>query len=144
MNRNFKFDHDLGQVDSVNKHGSLLQVVQVLADMNLVIKKAYISSDGGWFMDGVYEFLYTMSFSEFTSPSQLLPLFLKPAPCFDFLFVFFFYSVLYVTDYHGSKIKDREVINYIKEVHFLFQLISCISIKNDGQTNSWHKLARPR
>ncbi|KAL1211241.1 ACT domain-containing protein ACR6 [Cardamine amara subsp. amara] len=39
------------QVDSVNKHGTLLEVVQVLTDMNLVIKKAYISSDGGWFMD---------------------------------------------------------------------------------------------
>ncbi|KAL9229413.1 hypothetical protein vseg_004880 [Gypsophila vaccaria] len=39
------------QVDSVNKHGTLLQVVQVLSDMNLIIKKAYISSDGGWFMD---------------------------------------------------------------------------------------------
>ncbi|KAK6135090.1 hypothetical protein DH2020_031153 [Rehmannia glutinosa] len=38
-------------VDSVNKHGILLQVVQVLTDLNLVIKKAYISSDGGWFMD---------------------------------------------------------------------------------------------
>lgn len=60
-------------VDSVNKHGTLLQVVQVLADMNLTIKKSYISSDGGWFMD-----------------------------------------VFYVTDYRGSKIKDREVINYIK------------------------------
>ncbi|XP_015893954.2 ACT domain-containing protein ACR6 [Ziziphus jujuba] len=39
------------QVDSVNKHGILLEVVQVLTDVNLVIKKAYISSDGGWFMD---------------------------------------------------------------------------------------------
>ncbi|OMO85438.1 hypothetical protein CCACVL1_10188 [Corchorus capsularis] len=39
------------QVDSVNKHGILLEVVQVLTDMNLVIRKAYISSDGGWFMD---------------------------------------------------------------------------------------------
>ncbi|XP_009134569.1 ACT domain-containing protein ACR6 isoform X1 [Brassica rapa] len=39
------------QVDSVNKQGTLLEVVQVLTDMNLVIKKAYISSDGGWFMD---------------------------------------------------------------------------------------------
>lgn len=39
------------QVDSVNKHGILLEVVQVLTDLNLVIRKAYISSDGGWFMD---------------------------------------------------------------------------------------------
>lgn len=28
-------------------------MVQVLTDLNLVIKKAYISSDGGWFMDGM-------------------------------------------------------------------------------------------
>ncbi|KAF5457413.1 hypothetical protein F2P56_021516 [Juglans regia] len=39
------------QVDSVNRHGILLEVVQVLTDMNLVITKAYISSDAGWFMD---------------------------------------------------------------------------------------------
>ncbi|KAJ0113251.1 hypothetical protein Patl1_03061 [Pistacia atlantica] len=39
------------QVGSLNKHGILLQVVQVLTDMNLIIRKAYISSDGGWFMD---------------------------------------------------------------------------------------------
>ncbi|XP_021713631.1 ACT domain-containing protein ACR6-like [Chenopodium quinoa] len=62
------------QVDSVNKHGTLLQVVQVLADVNLTIKKAYISSDGGWFMD-----------------------------------------VFNVTDYHGNKIRDQEVINYIQK-----------------------------
>ncbi|KAL4653061.1 hypothetical protein ACB092_01G274800 [Castanea dentata] len=39
------------QVDSVNKHGILLEVVQVLTDMNLIITKAYISCDAGWFMD---------------------------------------------------------------------------------------------
>ncbi|CAN4079077.1 unnamed protein product [Withania somnifera] len=44
-------DATIIQVDSVNKHGILLQVVQVLTDLNLVITKAYISSDGGWFMD---------------------------------------------------------------------------------------------
>ena len=40
------------QVDSANKRGSLLEVVQVLTDLNLLIKRAYISSDGEWFMDG--------------------------------------------------------------------------------------------
>ncbi|KAL0653791.1 hypothetical protein Bca4012_096485 [Brassica carinata] len=39
------------KVDSANKHGILLEVVQVLTDLNLTIKKAYISADGGWFMD---------------------------------------------------------------------------------------------
>lgn len=39
------------QVDSVNRHGILLEVVQILTDLNLVVTKAYISSDGGWFMD---------------------------------------------------------------------------------------------
>lgn len=44
------------QVDSVNKPGILLEVVQILTDLDLVITKAYISSDGGWFMDGEYYF----------------------------------------------------------------------------------------
>ncbi|XP_078177709.1 ACT domain-containing protein ACR4-like isoform X1 [Carex rostrata] len=39
------------KVDSANKNGILLDVVQVLTDLNLVISKAYITSDGGWFMD---------------------------------------------------------------------------------------------
>ncbi|OMO84223.1 hypothetical protein CCACVL1_10943 [Corchorus capsularis] len=39
------------QVESVNRHGTLLEVVQVLSDLNLVVTKAYISSDAGWFMD---------------------------------------------------------------------------------------------
>ncbi|KAK4265071.1 hypothetical protein QN277_026172 [Acacia crassicarpa] len=39
------------KVDSANKRGSLLEVVQVLTDMNLIIRRAYISSDGEWFMD---------------------------------------------------------------------------------------------
>ncbi|GFP88404.1 act domain-containing protein acr4 [Phtheirospermum japonicum] len=41
----------LVKVDSANKRGSLLEVVQVLTDLNLIIRRAYISSDGGWFMD---------------------------------------------------------------------------------------------
>ncbi|KAH7422278.1 hypothetical protein KP509_12G001700 [Ceratopteris richardii] len=41
----------LVMVDSANKHGILLEVVQVLTELDLTIWKAYISSDGGWFMD---------------------------------------------------------------------------------------------
>ncbi|KAL0364354.1 UNVERIFIED_CONTAM: ACT domain-containing protein ACR4 [Sesamum angustifolium] len=41
-------------VDSANKRGSLLDVVQVLTDLNLIIRRAYISSDGEWFMDVFY------------------------------------------------------------------------------------------
>ncbi|KAE8710617.1 ACT domain-containing protein ACR4 [Hibiscus syriacus] len=39
------------QVDSVYKHGILLELVQLLSDMNLNVTKAYVSSDAGWFMD---------------------------------------------------------------------------------------------
>ncbi|XP_011036119.1 PREDICTED: uncharacterized protein LOC105133725 [Populus euphratica] len=42
------------KVDSANKRGSLLEVVQVLTDLNLLITRAYISSDGEWFMDVFY------------------------------------------------------------------------------------------
>uniref|UniRef100_A0A804M0G5 ACT domain-containing protein ACR n=1 Tax=Zea mays TaxID=4577 RepID=A0A804M0G5_MAIZE len=38
-------------VDSANEYGILLEVIQVMIDLNLVIGKAYITSDGGWFMD---------------------------------------------------------------------------------------------
>ncbi|KAG6466535.1 ACT domain-containing protein ACR8-like [Zingiber officinale] len=41
----------LVKVDSARKHGILLEAVQVLTDLNLSIKKAYISSDCRWFMD---------------------------------------------------------------------------------------------
>lgn len=41
------------QVDSVNKPGILLELVQILTDLDFIITKAYISSDGGWFMDGM-------------------------------------------------------------------------------------------
>ncbi|XP_042438153.1 ACT domain-containing protein ACR8-like [Zingiber officinale] len=39
------------RVNSARKRGMLLEVVQVLADLNLRIQKGYISSDGRWFMD---------------------------------------------------------------------------------------------
>ncbi|KAL8170605.1 hypothetical protein V2J09_022409 [Rumex salicifolius] len=39
------------KVDSARKDGILLEAVQVLTDLNLSIKKAYISSDGRWLMD---------------------------------------------------------------------------------------------
>ncbi|KAH7578551.1 hypothetical protein JRO89_XS01G0397600 [Xanthoceras sorbifolium] len=42
------------QVDSVYRHGILLEVVQILTDLNLAITKAYISSDGGYLMDVFY------------------------------------------------------------------------------------------
>ncbi|OIV92757.1 hypothetical protein TanjilG_00891 [Lupinus angustifolius] len=41
----------LVKVDSARRHGILLDAVEVLTDLNLLIKKAYISSDGRWFMD---------------------------------------------------------------------------------------------
>ncbi|XP_031480139.1 ACT domain-containing protein ACR3-like isoform X2 [Nymphaea colorata] len=44
-------DCTLVKVDSANKHGLLLEMVQVLTDLDLVISKSYVSSDGGWLMD---------------------------------------------------------------------------------------------
>ncbi|XP_020106940.1 ACT domain-containing protein ACR4-like isoform X1 [Ananas comosus] len=41
----------LVKVDSANKNGSLLEVVQALIDLNLTVSRAYITSDGDWFMD---------------------------------------------------------------------------------------------
>lgn len=38
-------------IDSARKDGILLEAVQVLTDLNLSIKKGYVSSDGRWNMD---------------------------------------------------------------------------------------------
>ncbi|KAK1376426.1 ACT domain-containing protein ACR8-like [Heracleum sosnowskyi] len=38
-------------IDSARKHGILLEAIQILTDLDMSIKKAYISSDGRWFMD---------------------------------------------------------------------------------------------
>lgn len=48
------------QFDSARNHGILLEAVQVLTDLNLSIKKAYVSSDGRWFMDG--KLIFSFSF----------------------------------------------------------------------------------
>lgn len=63
------------QVDSANKHGVLLEMVQVLTDLDLLISKSYISSDGGWLMDGepninIFIFLYFSTIS-YNSPTQI-------------------------------------------------------------------------
>lgn len=42
------------QVHSANRHGILLNVVQVLTDLDLVITKSDMFSDGGWFLDGEF------------------------------------------------------------------------------------------
>ncbi|XP_042466939.1 ACT domain-containing protein ACR8-like [Zingiber officinale] len=42
----------LVKVDSASReHGVLLEAVQVLNDLDLTVRKAYMSSDGRWFMD---------------------------------------------------------------------------------------------
>ncbi|CAO2828158.1 unnamed protein product [Amaranthus hypochondriacus] len=44
-------DCTLIKVDSAKKQGILLEVVQILTDLDLLISKSYICSDGRWFMD---------------------------------------------------------------------------------------------
>ncbi|XP_020582963.1 ACT domain-containing protein ACR4-like [Phalaenopsis equestris] len=67
-------NHTIIKVDSANIHGILLEMVQVLSDLNLVISKSYISSDGGWLMD-----------------------------------------VFHVTDHHGHKLTDPNLIQHIRK-----------------------------
>lgn len=39
------------KIDSLNRKGLLLELIQLITDMNLTILKGYISFDAGWFMD---------------------------------------------------------------------------------------------
>lgn len=70
------------QVDSANKRGSLLELVQVLTDMNLIIRRAYISSDGEWFMDGE-------------------SLNLNPPPLYNFFNAYILYWVMFINWFFG-------------------------------------------
>ena len=40
------------RVSSANRAGTLVSVCSVLISLSLDIRKAHISSDGGWFLDG--------------------------------------------------------------------------------------------
>ncbi|XP_020690788.2 ACT domain-containing protein ACR1-like, partial [Dendrobium catenatum] len=44
-------DSTLLRVEGENVHGILLQIVQALSDLDLIISKATISADSGWFMN---------------------------------------------------------------------------------------------
>ena len=42
------------RVSSANRAGTLVSVCSVLISLSLDIRKAHISSDGGWFLDGMF------------------------------------------------------------------------------------------
>ena len=46
-------DRTLVTLDSANRPGTLVEVVQLLTELGLNVIKARISSDGGWFVDEV-------------------------------------------------------------------------------------------
>lgn len=46
-------DRTLVTLDSANRPGTLVEVVQLLTELGLNVMKARISSDGGWFVDEV-------------------------------------------------------------------------------------------
>jgi len=92
-------------VDSANKHGILLEAVQVLTELNLNINKAYVSSDGRWFMDGMY--YVTFMFLYVNTVTIVLVLVLKNS---------FAAAVFHVTDENGKKLTDEGVIGYIEKV----------------------------
>lgn len=97
------------QVDSANRRGSLLEVVQVLTDLNLIIRRAYISSDGEWFMDGELLFLYIyFVWDHFYYMVSW------------FFLLSFILAVFHVTDQHGDKLCEDYVTERIQQVSYLF------------------------
>lgn len=82
--------------------------MQVLTDLNLSIKKAYISSDASWFMDGKKKppKVLFLVLGIFVEASQT---------CFN-VFSPYFLAVFHVTDQNGDKLTDESVISYIEQV----------------------------
>lgn len=92
------------QVDSANRHGILLEMVQLLTDLDLVIFKSYISSDGGWLMDGLFSF------------SPLLTIKIQTdGECVTSHCVL--RTVFHVADQLGNKLTDPVLIHYVQQVN---------------------------
>lgn len=95
----------------MNKNGILLEVVQVLSDLDLAISKAYITSDGGWFMDGKAAYamqLYHIYANSCMVRGHQLPVYswclLQPD------------AVFHVVDKQGQKVTDEKTIKHIEKV----------------------------
>lgn len=74
-------------------------------DLNLSIKKAYISSDGRWFMYG-----------EKLTRCFWFKLSLRVSVNDYYLCCFVGYTVFHVTDLNGNKLTDQSVLGYIEQV----------------------------
>ncbi|XP_020589118.1 ACT domain-containing protein ACR2-like [Phalaenopsis equestris] len=74
MDNDTSDDFTIIKVDGANKQGILLKIVQILSDLDLIILKSYVSSDGHWFM-----------------------------------------NTFHVTDHHGHKLNDPDLICFIKQ-----------------------------
>lgn len=89
-------------MDSANVQGSLLEVVQILTDLNLTITKAYISSDGEWFIDGKI----LISENNFYLLDGLCLFLDASVTC----------VVFHVVDQDGNKLWDDKVVDRIQKV----------------------------
>ncbi|KAH9310367.1 hypothetical protein KI387_025402, partial [Taxus chinensis] len=125
----------LSRVNSANKHGILLEVVQVLTDLDLTISKAYISSDGGKFMDvfhvtyrdgnkitnqGVIEYIQQVNSANkhgilLEVVQVLTDLDLTISKAYISSDSGNFMDVFHVTDRDGNKITNQGVIEYIQQ-----------------------------
>lgn len=90
----------------------------MLIDLKLIVKKAYISSDGRWFMAG--KFLAFFLFFCFSGKNR----FFGDPHCVLLI------SVFNVTNRDGDKVRHRGVISYIKKVRILLSIV--FVVKNGG------------
>ncbi|XP_020597468.1 ACT domain-containing protein ACR3-like [Phalaenopsis equestris] len=47
-------DFNIIKVHGANRYGILLKIIQAMSDLDLIISKSYISSDGSWFMNSFH------------------------------------------------------------------------------------------
>lgn len=114
------------QVSSQNKHGTLLEVVQELTGMELTISKAYITCDGGWFIDGElpllllnHHLVIIMLLLKISTTNQS-----KTHILYFLSSCIIFCAVFHVTDEQGQKICDEKLIGNIQKVSTDFNFFS--------------------
>lgn len=97
---------------------SACQVVQTLTELNLSIRKARISSDGGWFVDG--ECSAPVPICALLTPEEQtrldVPTLLCLFVCHSLLINSLFATEFFVTETPRGKVTDARKLNLIKQV----------------------------
>ncbi|KAK4785290.1 hypothetical protein SAY86_001979 [Trapa natans] len=139
--------HVFLQVNSSKNYGVLFKVVQVMADLNLIVKKAYIASEGGWFLDvfnvtdqggnkitdeGILDYIKNVSHLILLGNSKILPRVCQTRRFLNDSFLFVFPS----TDHTTIELIGRDRPGLLSDVSAVLMNLGCNIVSGEVWTHN--------